>query len=698
VRNRLGAPMTVPAFSPDFAAYYQWAEMYRTTGLQVIPAYSPDEAPKAWKRPKLSEWVPLQGELATQDKWDRWYGVDGEHVKRRNMGIITGACSGNVWVLDLDIHKNKDALAWWRALLAVENNGIEPETVRQVTGGGGVQILFRAPPGVVVPTCKTAIGVDVRGQGGFAVMPPSMHESGREYVWAPGFAPWEIEVAMAPQWLLDAVFDLVDDHTAAAGERTPDPATVTDEFGSVIDGRETKMRNVVWHAVLELYRASEIRPHEAKWPEHCEDAYRQYEVWVGGRGPIADKVTALEADGRGRTEFWRKFRRAMKQWGSPRMVEAAARPNPKGESPPPPVGGSRPSSTTGANSPGISTRGTNYELLDVREIKALPDPVWLIDGLVSEQSMGFIYGPPASLKTFIALDLALSITTGLATWWNRPIQRRGAVIYVSSEGQANLKFRIMAWEANRKTVADAAPFYLLRQTLNFMKPEDVGKLLATIEEAAARAACPIAAVFVDTVSRVLPGAEENQQKDMTLFIAACDAIRQRFSTVVFGVHHVNKSGEFRGSTVMPGAGDFLIEVRREPGDMTGSIVAKKIKDAEDGWEQGFEVKTMAVGSLGLQTSLAVDPTATVKQDSGWPERTICQEILTGIEEQWRKGAPWCFASNTPRSAVRNVMRKWRLDRKLVIEILETWTVNGIIEEQVFDVKNHISGYRKLTDI
>src|SRR4029077_15901285 len=116
--------------------------------------------------------------------------------------------------------------------------------------------------------------------------------------------------------------------------------------------------------------------------------------------------------------------------------------------------------------------------------------------------------------------------------------------------------------------------------MNFMHPDDVGKLLATVQ-AVADEVGPVAAVFVDTVSRVLPGAEENLQKDMTLFVAACDAIRQRFLATVFGLHHTNKNGGMRGSTVMPGAGDFIIEVRREPGAMQGSIFATKIKAAED---------------------------------------------------------------------------------------------------------------------
>ena len=345
---------------------------------------------------------------------------------------------------------------------------------------------------------------------------------------------------------------------------------------------------------------------------------------------------------------------------------------------------------------------SQYEYQDVRQIKNRPDPAWLVDDLVIEQSLGFIYGPPGCLKTFIALDMALSFTTGQAQWWGRPIMRKGAVIYISSEGLANLKFRIMAWERHRKVEADDAPFYLIQQGINFMRGEDVGTLLATVKAIAAKAGEPIAAVFVDTVSRVLPGAEENLQKDMTLFVNACDAVRERFGAVVFGIHHTNKNGEFRGSTVMPGAGDFLIEVRREPGAMAGSIFAKKIKDGEDGWEQNFKVEKIVLGDFGCNTSLVVDPVdqqpPRESGSGGWPSREICKEILAAIHEQWMKGKPWCHAHNSSRAAVSNIAKRWNLKRPIVIDILTSWTARGIIEEEIYDGKNKQKGYRKILDL
>jgi hypothetical protein len=296
--------------------------------------------------------------------------------------------------------------------------------------------------------------------------------------------------------------------------------------------------------------------------------------------------------------------------------------------------------------------------------------------------------------------MALSFSTGRTQWWDRPIQRSGAVIYISSEGQADLKFRIMAWEQHRGTNADLSHFRLIRQSINFMSGDDVGKLLATVQAVAEQTGQPIVAVFVDTVSRVLPGSDENLQKDMTIFVAACDAVRQRFGSTVIGIHHTARAGNMRGSTVIPGAGDFIVEVKREAGALTGSITAAKIKAGEDGWEQFFKVEKIQLGNIGGNSSLALDPIDVIPRDNGngWPERDVCRAILAAIEEQWVAGEPWCFAHNTPRAAIINIVKRFHLDRDVVKDMLETWVANKVITEEVFNIKNQTKGYRKLMDI
>jgi hypothetical protein len=323
-------PFSAENFDPDFAGPGDWAAMYRYRGLQVIPCYMPNEsgAGASWKRPRLSEWATLQESIIPDASFDRWYGISGEYANRLNMGILTGRASGNVFVIDLDDQKGPTAAEWWRSILAEHNHGIEPETWRQFTGGGGRQILFRAPHDWHAPTNRTPIGVDIRGQGGFAVMPASIHETGRRYEWAAGCAPFEIEIAQAPDWLLAEVEKLVEAHGGDKGggrkpsERTASPGSDYDSFGNMIDGREDYMTRCVWYAICELYRESPIIPSESQQKASAEQGYLSYERGVKSRLTGVDKTASLEREGRGPTEYWNKWRHTIRKWDTAIAAEA----------------------------------------------------------------------------------------------------------------------------------------------------------------------------------------------------------------------------------------------------------------------------------------------------------------------------------------------------------------------------------------
>ena len=668
-------------FDPDVAGPREWAEMYRAAGFQVVPCKD--------KRPDLARWADLQETLVSDATFARWYGTGREHG---NMGMITGPCSGNVFVVDLDIQTHVAAAVWWESLIEAEASGIEPETVEQITGGGGEQKLFRAPAGYRVPTNRTSIGVDIRGQAGFAVLPPTKHASGNEYAWKPLRGPWECRITDAPQWLLDAIEALVGEHGGhqSNGERTASPEAETDAFGNVQDGREVVMRGCVWRAVLERYRENPVKPPDAASMILAKEAYEGYERKVTSRIPSVPKRDGLEKEGRGPTAFYGKWRATMRHWGSPKMQREAAKPNPKEPEPDPSAAFEQ-----------AKASGKVFEFFNVPQIKAWRDPRWVIDKLVAEQSVGFIYGPTRSLKTFIALDIALCLSTSRPDWWGYAISGGGAVVYICNEGHAFLKYRIAAWEQNRGTSADASHFHLIKQAINFLKADDVGTLLNTVEVIADKCKQPIAAVFVDTVSKSLPGAKENLQEDMSIFIAACCAVRDKFKTVVVGIHHTNKEGSFRGSSVMPNGSDFLIETRRDGNAMVGSIYADKVKDGVDGWERFFEVRQIVLSDIKGTSSLVVEGVSEepVKAASNkLPEKHIAREILAGLSENWFNKKPWCHSSNSPRCAVTIISKRWRIDRRVVKDMLAEWMANEVIAHEVCDAKNHIVGYRKLTDL
>lgn len=142
--------------------------------------------------------------------WGRWPWA--------NVGIATGADSGLI-VIDVDPRSGGDeSLARLQSLM-----GSLPATLIVSTGGGG-RHLFYAHPGVEVGNtagrlpgvAETLPGIDLRGDGGYVVAPPSRHASGRPYRWTSG--P-NHDLAQAPEWLRPAPTAVV--ATSPAGALVP---------------------------------------------------------------------------------------------------------------------------------------------------------------------------------------------------------------------------------------------------------------------------------------------------------------------------------------------------------------------------------------------------------------------------------------------------------------------------------------------
>ena len=126
--------MTVE-FDNEFATTADHARLYRRLGIQVVPALSPQEGAQ-WKRPAIP-WRELEHQIVDESTFEKWYGARGDHTRRPNLGMVAGEASGRLFIVDLDVYKDPQALNWWQGLMAIHNNNSELETVTQRTGGGG---------------------------------------------------------------------------------------------------------------------------------------------------------------------------------------------------------------------------------------------------------------------------------------------------------------------------------------------------------------------------------------------------------------------------------------------------------------------------------------------------------------------------------------------------------------------------------
>ncbi len=158
---------------------------YLKHGWAVVPAG------KRAKRP-IVRWQRFQHEMPAKEQLTGWY----ERWPQANLAVVTGGISGIV-VVDIDPrHDGAESLAALEA-----RHGALPETVESATGGGGRHVYFAHPGREVRNRVGLAPGIDMRGDGGCIIVPPSVHPSGKRYRWKPGRAPGQIELAPLPVWL-----------------------------------------------------------------------------------------------------------------------------------------------------------------------------------------------------------------------------------------------------------------------------------------------------------------------------------------------------------------------------------------------------------------------------------------------------------------------------------------------------------------
>ncbi len=141
------------------------------------------------KHPHIKEWQKYCSSQPNdvREWWQKWPDA--------NIGLATGSASG-FFVLDVDPrHGGKESLQ-----KLVKQNGMFPKTLASNTGGGGYHLFFKEPEIKITNRVNLLPGIDIRGDGGYIVAPPSIHKSGLRYSWMRDFA--ESPITEAPGWLL----------------------------------------------------------------------------------------------------------------------------------------------------------------------------------------------------------------------------------------------------------------------------------------------------------------------------------------------------------------------------------------------------------------------------------------------------------------------------------------------------------------
>lgn len=282
-----------------------------------------------------------------------------------------------------------------------------------------------------------------------------------------------------------------------------------------------------------------------------------------------------------------------------------------------------------------------YQLASAEDLAKLPPMRWLVRGVLPEQGLAAVYGPPGCGKTFLALDLAAAVAEG-ARWFGFTV--KGApVVYLGLEGEAGLSQRVRAWAQHNGRALPTALRFIVAQPFDLLDDDDLAELGDAIT-----ATCGAGAlIVVDTLNRAAPGADENASEDMSRIIDAAKRLQAIAAGLVLLVHHAGKDASkgMRGHSSLLAAIDAAIEVSRQGSAREWRMA--KAKDAADAEAIGFQLEPVTVGLDDDQlpiTSCVVLPAeqtapTQIRAPQGGNQRVVFDALVELIDKEGSTTAP-----------------------------------------------------------
>lgn len=480
--------------------------------------------------------------------WSKW--------PRANIGFDLGGAG--MMVLDLDPGYN------WSELEA--NCGPIPDTALiQKTPRGGEHLFFELDPGEVVSpsSSKLATAVDVRSFHSYVLLYPSRTDDG-EYSWAEqGRAARRsdemVRVANSHRekstgrdtWIIEP--DLPENIDAAI-------EWLQKEAKIAIEGQGGEAVAYATAAMMKSYGISEAMAFDLMW-EHWNP--RCCPPWS------SDEVDHFETKIRNgysyNTSNPGNMTSAYRAAQTAALFKPVERPLPEGRE--------------------LTQAG--FRFVDRAGMASIQPPKWLIPNLIPEGAYAILLGHSGTFKSFIALDLGLSVATGLDVPWVSPdclVEAPRPVLCAIGEGRPGFTARVLAWEKENHESVPVNNF-VLADPVPLAGMEDA-RLDAFIDGALAMSPGGYALAIVDTTGRAMQGLNENQAEDASKFTRMVQILQKELNCAVLAISHtgVGDAKRERGSTVFGADADTRLLLERNEKNLLIQMTMLKQKDAPE-WER-----------------------------------------------------------------------------------------------------------------
>lgn len=225
--------------------------------------------------------------------------------------------------------------------------------------------------------------------------------------------------------------------------------------------------------------------------------------------------------------------------------------------------------------------------LPVKQASQLSDggdkPQWLIEALWAEQAVGILGGQPKCCKSFLALDMAVSVASGTPCLRRFPVRNSGPVlIFPAEDALPVVRQRLEGICLAAGVQLDKLPIYVITAPRILLDlPQDREGLRATVSELRPTL------LILDPFIR-LHRADENASKDVAPLLGYLRELQRQFGMAVLLVHHVRKGSSaerpgqaLRGSSDLHGWGDSNLYIRRNSKHLILSVEQRAAPSPDD---------------------------------------------------------------------------------------------------------------------
>jgi hypothetical protein len=548
---------------------------YAANGLAVFPVRVVRVSSAAGDRKKV--WPIGSWRKASTTDPDTIRGWFGPGAVWADASVAIDCGKSGIVVVDADGQAGLNALAQLADAGMPVGNGVS-------TPGGGQHWYYQADPDHPVSidsSGKIAVGVDVRGAGGFVIAPPSSDWRGA-YEWLDKPHRWA-GLEMVPPIIIERM---------GAEKKAPD--LQSSDFDSPSSPEPSPLARDDFDTPTRTFTLAEAKAFCQPYMDRLRDApvgtinsrlNEAAKVLSHFIGPFwaADQASAslmkrLEStayDGatwKAEDTIASAFRSAAGDWRAVLVADPFATDG--GQQAPP-----EPSAVDALDA----------EFLTPDQVIERPPPTPLILDWLDLDSLAWLIGKPGSYKSFLVLDWAAHVGAGLP--WRGHRVTQGDVDYIVAEGVTGMSLRVRAWQERHGPMKGVR---FLPRPVQASGPE--WAVLAEVE----RRRQP-KLIILDTQARVTVGMDENDNTEMGKFIHRAEELRAATGACVLVVHHIGRHGEdARGASALDGAQSTEIKISRsERGPLWAVIEQDKQKDMAEAeaLEIGLDVVELGVHEL-----------------------------------------------------------------------------------------------------